>query len=141
MIQQSRKKRSAVEPGFLLLSRETKLPLLPGDAGVVPPGPAPSTPDESSPLTLVEKPDSPSRLKRAKRQLEDTTTTTPILKKPLPVPQYTMGAGNDLGLSLILHSQVDKYFLTSGTFEGFKVSTYHRATEKYVILRNFGHSR
>ena len=69
----------------------------------------------------MEKPDSvpKSTKRRIKRQLNSQKNKL----EPLPVPQYTMGAGNDLGLSLILHSQVDKYFLTSGTFEGFKVST------------------
>ena len=69
----------------------------------------------------MEKPDSvpKSTKRRIKRQLNSQKNKL----EPLPVPQYTMGAGIDLGLSLILHSQVDKYFLTSGTFEGFKVST------------------
>ena len=63
---------------------------------------------------------------RKKRQLHsksspDTSAASTKLH-PLPVPQYTKGAGNNLGLSLMLHSQVDKYFLTSGSFEGFKVS-------------------
>ena len=41
---------------------------------------------------------------------------------PLPVPQHTIGAGNELGLSVMLDNQIEKYFLTSGSFVGSKVT-------------------
>ena len=40
---------------------------------------------------------------------------------PLPVPQHTIGAGNELGISVMLDNQIEKYFLTSGSFVGSKV--------------------
>ena len=40
----------------------------------------------------------------------------------LPVPQHTIGAGNELGLSVMVDNQIEKYFLTSGSFIGSKVT-------------------
>ena len=49
----------------------------------------------------------------------------------LPVPQSTIGAGNELGLSVMLDNQVEKYFLTSGSFIGSKVR------KSYKVLLSF----
>ena len=93
----------------------------------------PEKPKDSTPENVGTRPEKvmnkTKKSSRKKRQLDKKSSPVPTAAAttklhPLPVPQYTMGAGNNLGLSLMLHSQVDKYFLTSGTFEGFKVSPF-----------------
>ena len=51
---------------------------------------------------------------------------------PLPVPQYTIGAGNELGLSVMVDNQIEKYFLTSGSFVGSKVQYYRNKVRIYA---------
>jgi hypothetical protein len=89
--------------------------------------PPPPPPDETSPRPLTDK-----RNKRA--------TSSEIQKiGARPVPQHTYGAGVGMGLDVMLFANVDKYFMTSSFFEGFKVMVHHpedfpEVKEKGMVL-------
>ena len=57
----------------------------------------------------------------------------------LPVPQHTIGAGNELGLSVMVDNQIEKYFLTSGSFVGSKVC--RRRHRKCDMASSSSHAR
>lgn len=55
------------------------------------------------------------------RDKRDAATSSKTKLYPLPVPQFTIGAGKQLGLSVLLDAETEEYFVTSGLFVGFKV--------------------
>lgn len=79
-----------------------------------------------------------------KRQQKSAKSVMPRQKReasktklaPLPVPQHTIGAGNELGLSVMVDNQIEKYFLTSGSFVGSKVLVHH--PEDFPLVRDRG---
>ena len=64
----------------------------------------------------------PSPIKSQKRHRMKRQASKKTKLAPFPVPLHTIGAGNELGLSVMLDNKIEKYFLTSGSFVGFKVS-------------------
>ena len=47
--------------------------------------------------------------------------------------EVTYGAGEAMGLEVMLFADKEKYFLTSAFFEGFKVSNQHATGSKSLI--------
>jgi hypothetical protein len=73
-----------------------------------------------------------------KRKKRDVTTSGSGVKKvaPMEVPMITYGAGVSMGLDVMLYAEIDKYFMTSAFFEGFKVLI-HRPDE-FPLVRDKG---
>ena len=57
------------------------------------------------------------RTKRAASNSNTTVSTGGQITSP--------GAGRKMGLSIVLNTEKNKYFMTSAFFEGFKVITYY----------------
>ena len=45
--------------------------------------------------------------------------------EPLAVPLYSMGAGDKMGVTVMLFADTPQYFMTSAFFEGWKVLVHH----------------
>lgn len=77
---------------------------------------------------------SSSSSKRKKRSSDPSPT--PLMIGPLAVPQFASGAGVQLGLTVMLFANKNKYFLTSAFYEGFKLLVHH--PEDFAEVREKG---
>ncbi len=124
----------------------------PASGSPPPPGPPPASGSPPPPPPNRKKREIPKRSKRIpsgdlynlkkkvankitkqKKRVKRQSNANKVKITPLPVPQHSIGAGEKLGLSVLLNAEIEKYFLTSAFFEGFKVKLRHTDNNHCII--------
>ena len=89
------------------------------------------SPDKIPPPSTPAPPPDPG-----KRKKRSATPDVGVQIGPLPTRQSTRGAGDSMGLTVMLFADKSKYYLTSAFYEGFKVMIHH--PEEFPEVREKG---